>query len=57
MPATRSRIRRGAPERLVAWALTGPPGHLWSAAVDIALLWARFGWSWLRTRVREKRVA
>jgi hypothetical protein len=49
--ATGSRIRRSAPERLLAWALTGPPGHLWSALADIALLWLRLGRSWLRSRL------
>jgi hypothetical protein len=24
-------------ERLHAWLVTGPPGHLWSAAVDVVL--------------------
>jgi hypothetical protein len=32
-------------DRLAAWLVTGPLGHLWSAAADIAVLWARYGWA------------
>jgi hypothetical protein len=28
----------------MAWVVTGPLGHLWSASVDILLLWVRYGW-------------
>jgi hypothetical protein len=34
-------IRRGRRERAVAWAVTGPPGHLWSVSADVVVLWAR----------------
>jgi hypothetical protein len=34
-------LRRSAPERLHAWLVTGPPGHLWSAVVDVVVLVAR----------------
>jgi hypothetical protein len=34
-------LRRSAPERLHAWLVTGPPGHLWSALADIVVLLAR----------------
>jgi hypothetical protein len=37
-------------ERLAAWLVTGPLGHLWSAAVDIVKAWARYGWARLRGR-------
>jgi hypothetical protein len=37
-------------ERLRAWAVTGPLGHLWSAVADVALLWAR----WLIARARGR---
>ncbi|HZA58852.1 MAG TPA: hypothetical protein VE523_06665 [Solirubrobacterales bacterium] len=29
-------LERSLPERLEAWALTGPPGRAWSFAVDLA---------------------
>ena len=29
-------------DRLMAWIITGPIGHLWSAVADIALLWVRY---------------
>jgi hypothetical protein len=32
-------------DRLAAWLVTGPAGHLWSAAADIVVLWARYGWA------------
>jgi hypothetical protein len=32
-------------DRLAAWLVTGPPGHLWSAAADIVVLCARYGWA------------
>jgi hypothetical protein len=32
-------------ERLAAWAVTGPPGHFLSAAVDIVAAWVRYGWA------------
>ena len=35
-------MRRGPGERLVAWAVTGPLGHLWSAVADVTLLWIRY---------------
>jgi hypothetical protein len=34
--------------RLLAWIYTGPLGHLWSTAADVALLWARWGRGRLR---------
>ena len=30
-------VRRRAPERVVAWVVTGPLGHLWSAVADIGM--------------------
>jgi len=42
------RVRRSAPERLQAWFLTGPVGHLWSAVADVVELWAR--WQIARAR-------
>ena len=35
-------VRRGASERLQAWVVTGPLGHLWSALADIVVLLARY---------------
>jgi hypothetical protein len=40
-------------ERFVAWVLTGPLGHLWSAVADVTVLLARYWW----TRVRKARRA
>ncbi|HEX2126867.1 MAG TPA: hypothetical protein VHF45_09955 [Thermoleophilaceae bacterium] len=45
-------LRRSAAERLTAWIVTGPLGHLWSAVADIAVLLARHGRSRLRSRFR-----
>jgi hypothetical protein len=42
---------RATPERLQAWAVTGPLGHLWSALADMTLLWARYLSSRARRRV------
>jgi hypothetical protein len=38
IPCTVVRTR----DRLAAWLVTGPFGHLWSALADIALLWTRY---------------
>lgn len=35
-------VRRRPGERLHAWVLTGPLGHLWSALADMTLIWARY---------------
>jgi hypothetical protein len=35
-------VRRTAAERLQAWIVTGPLGHLWSALADMVLIWARY---------------
>jgi hypothetical protein len=35
-------------DRLAAWIVTGPLGHLWSVAVDVIVLLARYGWARLR---------
>jgi hypothetical protein len=35
-------VHRTAAERLLAWIVTGPLGHLWSALVDIVVVWARY---------------
>ena len=34
-------MRRGPPERLAAWLVTGPAGHLWSALADFVLILMR----------------
>jgi hypothetical protein len=34
---------RGPAERLQAWIVTGPLGHLWSVVADVVVLWARYG--------------
>jgi hypothetical protein len=35
-------VRRPLSEKLQAWIVTGPLGHLWSAGADITLIWARY---------------
>ena len=42
--------RRGAAERLAAWLVTGPLGHLYSAVADLAVFGARS----LRGRLRGR---
>jgi len=44
-------IRRGPRERLSAWLVTGPLGHLYGTLADIVLLWTRWGASRVRARV------
>jgi hypothetical protein len=44
--------RRNPTERLHAWFVTGPIGHLWSVLADITVLLARYGVS----RIRRRRV-
>jgi hypothetical protein len=41
-------LRRSRPERVQAWLVTGPLGHLWSVVADIAILFARYGLSRIR---------
>jgi hypothetical protein len=41
-------LRRGRPERIKAWLVTGPLGHLWSVVADIVILFARYGLSRIR---------
>jgi hypothetical protein len=35
-------VRRPAAEKLQAWIVTGPIGHLWSALADMVLIWVRY---------------
>jgi hypothetical protein len=42
-PPAEARPRRGPAERLQAWVVTGPLGHLWSVLADVAVLWVRYG--------------
>jgi hypothetical protein len=37
-----ARVRRAGTERLQAWIVTGPLGHLWSALADMAVIWVRY---------------
>ena len=37
-----SRVRRPPAERLQAWIVTGPLGHLWSALADMTVIWVRY---------------
>ena len=41
-------LSRPPAERLQAWLITGPLGHLWSVLADIAVLSARYGLHRLR---------
>jgi hypothetical protein len=41
-----------ARDRLAAWTVTGPLGHLWSVLADLAVLFARYGWSRLKAARR-----
>jgi hypothetical protein len=43
-------LRRNPAERLRAWLVTGPLGHLWSVLADITILLVRYGMSRLRRR-------
>ena len=45
-------IRRGPRERVEAWLVTGPLGHLYGTLADITLLWTRYGLARVRARVR-----
>jgi hypothetical protein len=42
--------RRGRAERVQAWLITGPLGHLWSVLADLAILFARYGLRRLRRK-------
>jgi hypothetical protein len=35
-------VRRPPAEKLHAWIVTGPLGHLWSALADVTTIWARY---------------
>jgi hypothetical protein len=45
-------VDRNPAERAAAWIVTGPLGHLWSVAVDVVVLWGRWGLSRLRKEQR-----
>jgi hypothetical protein len=38
-----SGIERSPGERLAAWVVTGPPGHLYGTLADVVVLWVRYG--------------
>jgi hypothetical protein len=38
----RAGKRPGRSDAILAWLVTGPLGHLWSAVADMVLLWARY---------------
>jgi hypothetical protein len=44
-------LRRPAAEKLQAWIVTGPLGHLWSALADVTIIWARYVMNRARGRV------
>jgi hypothetical protein len=44
-------IHRSARERVTAWLVTGPLGHLYGTLADITLLWTRWAASRVRARV------
>jgi len=41
MATTPTRLARGPVERLSAWLVTGPLGHLYSVVADLAVYFAR----------------
>jgi hypothetical protein len=43
-----------ARERLAAWLVTGPLGHLWSATADIVVIWTRYLWFKSRDAARRE---
>ena len=43
-------IRPGPRERVAAWFVTGPLGHLYGTTVDIGEAWTRWALSRLRAR-------
>jgi hypothetical protein len=43
-------LRRSRSEKLSAWVVTGPLGHLYGTLADIAVLWTR----WALARVRGR---
>jgi hypothetical protein len=45
--------RRSPAERLQAWLITGPLGHLWSVLADVTVLLARYA----AARLRQRRLA
>jgi hypothetical protein len=47
-------VKRGPAERLVAWLYTGPLGHLYGIVADISVMWARYGWSRARRRLKAQ---
>ena len=44
------RPSRGPPERLAAWLVTGPLGHLYSVVADLAVYFTR----WMVQRARRR---
>jgi hypothetical protein len=42
-----------ARDRAAAWIVTGPLGHLWSVLADLAVLFARYGWTRLVRAARR----
>ncbi|MBA2439342.1 MAG: hypothetical protein H0V50_01555 [Thermoleophilaceae bacterium] len=50
MPATLGEPRRGRAERLQAWIVTGPLGHLYGTVADLAVFAAES----LVTRARRR---
>jgi hypothetical protein len=48
-------IRRTSREKLLAWIVTGPLGHLYGTLADLTALWTRWGVSRIRARARRSR--
>ena len=46
-------IDRHPPERLQAWFVTGPLGHLYGGLADMTLLWGSWGFARVRARVQR----
>lgn len=48
VPAPVPRPRRGPPERLAAWLVTGPLGHLYSVVADLTVYFVRWRLQWAK---------
>ncbi|MDQ4071881.1 MAG: hypothetical protein M3088_03255 [Actinomycetota bacterium] len=56
MSPNRNFQRRSAAERVAAWLVTGPVGHLFSFVAEAVRLWTRAGIRAARRRLAEGAV-
>ena len=45
--------RRSPTEKLAAWVVTGPFGHLYGTLADITTLWSRWAFSRVRAKLQR----